>query len=123
MNVIFRNNIAYHYESFWRKSKNDDTYDSNGKKFPWPKEGDKYWTDKEQFKNKLLNTQRYLISKHKLNTSYYNNKNCLICGKKNITTGTFNLNNVIWEDGLIHYVDVHNIKPDNDFVALIYKIP
>lgn len=121
MNIIFRNNVTYHYESFWRKSKKDNTRDSNGNKFPWPKPGEKFWTDKEQFKNKLINTQKYLKEGNKFKTSGYNNKDCLLCDKKNITTGIFNLNNIIWEDGLLHYIDVHNIKPSDEFIELIYK--
>lgn len=121
MNIIYRTNIEYHYESFWRKSKNDNTRDSNGDLFPWPKEGDKYWTDKTEFKNKLLGVQKYLKSKNKFNTAVYNNKDCLLCNQKDITHGTFNLNNIIWEDGLVHYIDVHNVRPSSDFIDKIYK--
>lgn len=121
MNIIFRNNVTYYYESFWRKSKNDNTRDSNGRRFPWPKRGEKYWTDKEQFKNKLTNVQGYLKSANRFKTSNYNNKDCLLCNQKDITTGTFNLNNIIWEDGLMHYIDVHNVRPSSKFIELIYK--
>ena len=121
MNIIFRNNITYYYESFWRKSKNDNTRDSEGKLFPFPTEGNVYWTDKEQFKNKLLSSQVYLKHANKFKKSGYNNKDCLLCDQKNITTGIFNLNNIIWEDGLIHYIDVHNIRPSEKFIDLIYR--
>lgn len=121
MNTIFRGGVTYQYELFWRKSKNDDTRDSEGKRFPWPKEGEKYWTDKEQFKNKLIAVQNYLKSKHKFSENGYNNKDCLLCDAKNITTGIFNLNNIIWEDGIVHYVNIHNIRPDSKFMDNIYK--
>ena len=120
MNTIFRNNKTYQYESYWRKSKNDDQRDSKGELFPFPKEGDKYWTDKEQFKIKLIALQNYLKSKHKFNKKEYGNIDCLLCDKS-ITTGTFNLNNVIWEDGLLHYIDQHNRKPSNEFIDMVYK--
>ena len=87
----------YRYESFWRKTYNDKTKDSNGKVFPWPTEGEKYWTDKEQFLKKLIGVQNFLKGIKKFTKSEH--KDCLLCGQKNITTGTFNLNNIIWEDG------------------------
>lgn len=121
MNIIYKNNVTYRYESYWRKSKNDDTRDSEGKRFPWPKEGSKYWTDKIQFVEKLIKTEDYLLNKHKFKKGVYNNRDCLICGKKNITTGSFNLNNIIWEDGLNHYIEVHDVKPSPEFVEAIFK--
>jgi hypothetical protein len=121
MNVVYRNDVEYHYESFWRKSDDNNARDSEGNKFPWPKEGSKYWTDKDEFKNKLVSVQNYLKSKHRFNVGAFNNRDCLLCGQKNITTGTFNMNNIIWEDGLAHYIGVHNVKPSNDFVDKIYR--
>lgn len=119
MNAIFRNNTTYYYESLWRKSKDDNTRDSNGDIFPWPIEGSKYWTDKEQFKNRLQNTETYLKNNNRFDIS--NNKDCILCDKKNITTGTYNLNNIIWEDGLMHYIDIHNVKPSQKFIDTIYR--
>ena len=121
MNTIFRNSISYHYESFWRKSKKDNSTDSDGNLFPWPKEGNIYWTDKQQFKEKLIDVQNLLKNANKYDSSYFNNPDCLLCGEKNITSGVFNLNNIIWEDGLLHYIDVHNVRPSSEFVDNIYK--
>ncbi|AYV80826.1 MAG: hypothetical protein Harvfovirus7_23 [Harvfovirus sp.] len=112
----------YRYESFWRTSESEDIRDSNGVKFPFPHQGDKYWTDKEQFKTKLIGVQNYLkIMKKFKKYPEQGHKDCLLCDAKNITTGSFNLNNIIWEDGLVHYVDIHNIRPSSEFVAAIYK--
>lgn len=122
MNRVFRNKVMYRYESFWRDSETDNTRDSNGKRFPFPKIGDKYWTDKEQFKNKLVGVQNYLKTMKKFKKyPEQDHKDCLLCDAKNITTGSFNLNNIIWEDGLMHYIDVHNIRPSEEFTASIYK--
>jgi hypothetical protein len=120
MNVIYRNNTTYLYESYWRESIDSSQRDSNGKRFPFPKEGNKYWTDKEQFKNKLESVENYL-KQHDNFSNEYKNKDCLLCDAKNITSGTFNLNNIIWEDGLKHYIEVHNVKPSNIFIERIYQ--
>lgn len=116
MNTILRNNIGYQYESFWRKDKNDDIRDSNGNLFPYPEEDDKEWIDKKQFKDKLVRTENYLKDNGKFNKNSYNNKDCLLCKKKDITHGTYNLNNTIWEDGLGHYISRHNVIPSNKFI-------
>ncbi|AYV84749.1 MAG: hypothetical protein Hyperionvirus37_2 [Hyperionvirus sp.] len=122
MNRVFRNKIMYRYESFWRESEDDPKRDSNGKRFPFPQIGNKYWTDKEQFKTKLIGVQNYLKTVKKFKKyPEQDHKNCLLCDAKNITTGSFNLNNIIWEDGLIHYIDTHNVRPTNDFIEAIYK--
>lgn len=119
MNVIKHNNNIIRYESYWRSNKNDNLIDSNGLLFPYPKEGEP-WTDKFQFLERLKTVQKML----KLKNKYYlkDNKNCLLCNKQNITSGIYQINNIAWEDGLVHYIDTHNIKPSSDFIDFIYNI-
>ncbi len=119
MNVIKHNNNIIRFESYWRSNKNDNLIDSNGLLFPYPKEGEP-WTDKFQFTERLKTVQKML----KLKNKYYlkDNKNCLLCNKQNITSGIYQINNIAWEDGLVHYIDTHNIKPSSDFIDFIYNI-
>ncbi|ARF09323.1 hypothetical protein Catovirus_2_272 [Catovirus CTV1] len=119
MNIVKKNGNILRFESYWRNNQNDKSYvDSNGKLFPFPKE-ERNWTDKKQFLNRLIRICKLLKNNKKF--KHKKNKDCLLCDKKNITEGEFNLNNVIWEDGLIHYIDVHNTKPSEEFIELIYN--
>jgi len=121
MNIVFRNNVSHIYINYWRKNKNDNTRDSYGKKFPWPKvEDSRSWVIRDQFLARLEKIENYLRDRKKFNQGIYNNKDCLICHKKDITTGSFNLNNIIWEDGLAHYVKIHEIKPEPQFIDKIF---
>ena len=124
MNIVNENNKIYKYEMFWRKDKKKMTYDSNNVPFPWPKEvasdKAKKWQNKEQFINKYISTTIDLIDNGKFNR-YDKFKGCLLCDKKNVTTGYFKVNNIIWEDSLKHYVNKHNIKPSEDFIDFIFR--
>jgi hypothetical protein len=119
-NIIFRNKIYYYYECYWRTSKNDKTTDSNGNKFPWPKHNAISWSDKENFIDRLKQVENFLDSHEKIK-NVYKNKDCLLCDKKNITNGSYNLNNTIWENGLMHYINVHNTQPSDHFKNVIYS--
>ncbi len=120
MNVIKINKKLYKYESFWRNSKKKIIYDYNNDPLPWPKERD-VWQNQQSFIKKLVDVQNHLMRKKNF-ISYEKEdyKNCLICHKKKITTGLYGMNNIRWEDGLLHYVKKHNIKPSDEFLDLIF---
>lgn len=117
MNVNKKNDIEYKLEKFWRndKYKRDD----NNVLYPEPKEGT-HWAGQEQFVDRLEIIQQYVIQRNMFK-QYEHKKDCRLCDKKNITTGRFQLNRVVWEDGLKHYINVHNVKPTDDFIDFIYK--
>jgi hypothetical protein len=83
-----------------------------------PKEG-KYWTNKRYFLKKLIETEKNLNSLHKF-TVDVKNKDCLLCDMKNIATKTYKLNKTFWENSLKHYVKVHNMKPPQEYIEMIY---
>lgn len=121
MNICKIDNIRYKYESFWRSNKNKIKKDSNGELLPFPQEG-KYWYNKTFFLNKLLAVENFLKSAdkyHQYNKEDY--KDCLLCKQKNVNTGIYTLNRLRWENGLSHYVDVHNIKPSLEFCEKIFS--
>jgi hypothetical protein len=132
MNIKLRNKKKYYYESFWREKKNDYQRDLNGKSFPWPVNNLIKWSEESQFVNKLFNTQNYLKSKDKY-TEYNKNEvnidhrhkedhvDCILCDVKDIFHGIYNINNVYWRDDLSHYISVHNIRPSEEFIDIIYK--
>lgn len=123
MNVIKdNNNKIIKLESFWRSSLKSKTKDINNQLYPYPKEG-KLWTDKEQFLDKLKIVNKFLEGAKKFIKikDKLEHKNCLLCDEKNITKGYFLENNILWEEGLYHYIETHNIKPTYDFIDFIYQ--
>lgn len=120
MNVIKIHNKAYKYESLWRPSKKDKVYDYDNNLLPYPTEG-KEWQNRIAFINKLNSIQKHIIRTDDY-TQYdrHEYKDCLLCGKKNITKGVFELGQIRWEDGLKHYIDVHKIKPSVEFIDFIF---
>ncbi len=127
MNIVKIHNKTYKYESFWKESKNKNFRDSKNNTFPWPIAEKNKWQNQEMFETKLLDTQNIIKNKNqfkkykKNDIDYEKRKDCLICGKKDITTGMFGLNNIRWEDGLLHYISVHNIKPSYKFIDAIFR--
>jgi hypothetical protein len=122
MNIIKKGNVTYKYEFYWRDNKNDKTYDSGGKILMWPIASDKKWPDMDIFLKHLEFSQEIFIDKNKfkkVDKKYH--KNCLICGKKNIVTGHFMVNGMMWDDGMVHYIKKHNIKPSEEFIDYVYR--
>lgn len=119
MNIIIKNNIRYKYIFFWKANKTSRKLDSQGKSFPFPKEG-KYWTNKKSFLSKLINVEQFLDNKRRFRY-IVTNSNCLLCDNKNIATKTYRLNKFFWEDSISHYIKIHNIKPPKEFIEMIYN--
>ena len=125
MNILKKeNNKIIKLESYFESEKNSKTKDDLDNKFPYPIEG-KFWTDKEQFLDKLIKVEKFIL----FTKDFYNLENpekCVLCyekEKKNITvsTGYYSLNDIIWKNSLIHYILHHNIKPSNEFIDFIYQ--
>ena len=114
MNVIVYKNVKYNYFGLFRDNKNKKEYDSENNIIHFPIEG-KNRSDKQQFMNRLINVQEHITSNE------IDKKDCVICGKKNIITKMFKLNKKLWNDGYIHYIEKHNIKPIDSFMDLIYN--
>jgi hypothetical protein len=125
MNILKKeNNKIIKLESYFKDSKNDKTKDDLDNEFPYPKEG-KFWTDKEQFLDKLVKIEKFIL----FNKNFYNfekPEKCLLCNEKEnkdiiVSTGYYSLNDIIWKNSLIHYILHHNIKPSNEFIDFIYQ--
>jgi len=125
-NDILINKKKYKSQNIWRLKKSDELRDINDKLFPFPKEGN-IWTSKKIFIERLKYIQNLIEQKVSHNKKYkqifYKDKiNCLLCHKKIVSTKQYMLDEYIWEDGLIHYIDIHNIKPDEDFIDFIFDL-
>lgn len=121
MRTIKLGNKIYRYESFWRSSITSRTLDYNGKVLPYPKINIK-WQGRNLFLGKLILAQKNLKKKGKfIEYEKEEFKNCLICGKKNVTKILYDVNRTRWEDGLVHYIEEHKIKPSDEFIDIIFK--
>lgn len=128
MNTIIINKIPYKYEGLWRDSQKSNIVDSNGKLLPWPKSKleTKEFSDKDIFIDVLLDVQHKLENSknfifYKKNDHNHYHKDCLICHKKNITSGFYNVNNIRWPDSYKHYINKHNVIPTDEFIDYIYR--
>jgi hypothetical protein len=116
-NSIIKNNKEYKLEKIWRSEKNDYARDSKGEIFPFPKKGSK-WAGEQTVLNRLNSIDEYLNLKKKYEL-YEEPKDCLLCDEKNVTTRRYDFMNVMWEDGLKHYIDKHNVEPSTQFKEFI----
>jgi hypothetical protein len=114
------NNNEYKLEKIWRTDKNAKNKDSKGMKFPYPNENNK-WSGQCDFIERLKTVNDYLLTNPKHYDIYTEKLNCLLCDKKHVTTLRFRYNDVMWEDGLMHYIDKHNIEPTLSFKKFIYN--
>lgn len=133
MNEVIINNVVYKLESHWRCSKRDKSVDMRGNLFPYPKHK-QLWENYENFVDKLMliqdtidsiNTKNNFTEKELTNSDSECN-DCLLCDKKNIVTKRYILKNkYVWDDGLIHYITTHGIRPSDEFIRVVYdyKIP
>lgn len=117
-NIVVIKNKEYNLEKVWKPSVSSKKVDVNNKSFPFPSQGTE-WGDKIQFINKLLYVEEILNRLSKW-TRYKTPNNCLLCGKQGVSTKRYIYKNVIWEDGLSHYISVHNIEPSSAFKTFIY---
>ncbi len=118
-NVLIQNNHEYRLEKVWRKKKNDYTHDSKGNLYPYPIPGTP-WADKKTFIDRLTLLNQFLDLKKKYQL-YDEPIDCLICKKKNVTTKLYKYDDTMWQDGIIHYMEKHNIEPSLQFKQLIYN--
>ncbi len=120
-NVLITNNKEYKLEKVWRKKKTDYSRDSKGNLFPFPvpSASPNNWTDKKTFIERLKALNGYLDLKNKFEL-YDHPLSCLLCDKKDITTKRYIHDETMWENGLIHYMDIHNIEPSIEFKQKIY---
>lgn len=120
-NTIMLNNEIYYLEKIWRIHKNDKTKDINGKIHPFPKHENTIGPEQNNIIERLKLINIYFETK-KIYTMYDKPKNCLLCDDKNVSTKQYTYNNIIWDDGLLHYISKHNINPSIQFKQFIFGI-
>lgn len=111
----------YNLIGIWKKSKSDNSVDSNGQSFAFPTNG-KIWTGSEQFIKRLKDVQEYISkyeSKKKI-LSKTQESNCLLC-KNKVSKTRYIIENYVWDSSLIHYVEKHYYEPHRDFIDKIFN--
>jgi len=121
INEIMINSKIYKLVCAWRRSKQDKSRDIRGRLFPFPKNKEnKVWSGQEQFLIRLQEIEDHLDHKSKsIKLNKYNN--CLICSESKITTKRYIINNYVWDNGLKHYIEKHNIKPNEEFIEKVFN--
>lgn len=119
-NVIIINNKEYNLEKIYRQYKNDTSKDANDKLYPYPKEGN-IMPNKDNFLERLNNLNKILENKKKF-YNYSKKYDCLLCGKKDVSSRRYYHNRVMWEDSLYHYVDKHNVDINVMFKDYLFTL-
>ena len=109
MNTIINNGNKVNYINLWKNGK-----DANGIKFPTPKQNKNKWANQSLFETNLN-----LLEKMSTRKKYSAPKDCKLCSEKNITTGIYSFKNVVWENGLSHYIKKHNTSVPKEFKKYI----
>lgn len=118
MNVININGNKYLYESYWKKNAEfNKLKDLNNVEFPNPMPTNQNW-DNSKFIKKLNIVES--LSKYEEYSKHKQNNRCLLCGYKENCKLFTNLN-IRWESILTHYINIHNIKPSNEFIDFIFN--
>lgn len=112
-NTLIEASNEYKLEKVWRSKKSDKSRDSNGELYPYPKEGSK-WPDKSVIIDRIVDIC-HMLDEKKRYAEYDKPKDCLLCDVRNVTTKKYRYSNFMWEDGLAHYVERHNIEPSIQF--------
>jgi hypothetical protein len=78
------------------------------------------WYNEDIFSSKIISIQKFLNHK-----SQYEKlkqcKDCLLCNKKCISKKKYSLYNFSWDDGIIHYITEHHLKPPDNFTEKIFR--
>lgn len=121
-NTIKIGNRIFKYESYWNKS-GEDTTDYHNNPFPSPETRvNPKWYMRDLFVEKLKKVEHYLHEHKKfIKYSHTEQKNCQICDKL-VATGLYTVNNIRWENSLLHYITIHNIKPSDPFIDVIFRL-
>ena len=115
MNTIIKKKNKATYINLWHAGT-----DSLGKKFPKPKNNKHRWKKQALFEENFNFLEQ--MSEYK---KYKSPKHCKLCKEKNITKGVYYHNDIMWEDGLSHYVTKHNVnvpKKFRDYVTNMQNI-
>lgn len=118
MNLEIKNNKKFYYVDKWNTS-GKIKRDSEGNEYPTPVES-LSWSNEHFFTEKLKNFEDYLLKK---NSTFITDerRDCILCGKKNISNYAYYYSNIIWDEGLMHYITVHHIKPPSKFIRFIFE--
>lgn len=117
INEILIDGKIYKLICIWRNSKSDESKDIKGKLFPFPK-NENSWSSQNQFVERLKDVQTYLQKK---NPQKQKCVECLLCDKKCIRSTRFSIGNYVWDSNLVHYIEIHNIKPPEEFIERIWN--
>lgn len=112
------NNKTYKYQTWRSNTKSSD--DSKNMSVKRTQKQKHKWQNKSNFIEQLTYIESFLDKRANYNNQY-EKVNCDICDKKNIKTKIYTVDKIMWDDGLLHYINKHDLKPDNYFIDKIFK--
>lgn len=86
--------------------------------FPTPVAREKPWKGKRDFTNALIRLETAIEEKKVGNTVVKGANKCQMCGETRGGT-EYQYNEWRWPESLLHYVQLHNVKPDQEFIDYV----
>ena len=121
VNEILIDGKVYKLECIWKKNKLDNSKDMKGNPYPYPTQGTA-WAGQYQLIDRLYEVEDYLKNNNKyIELDEKKCMDCILCKEQCIITIRYNIGQFIWDDGLTHYIKVHNIKPSSEFIDKIFN--
>jgi hypothetical protein len=99
-------------EGFWRLSESIESGILHAD-LPFPIAQKQSWENRDIFLSKLVHKES--IAKK---IAYRGYSSCRLCNKRNGYL-EYEYGGWRWPEGLSHYVEEHNVKPSDDFIAFI----
>jgi hypothetical protein len=119
-NVEFNNKIYKGQLLFKNNFFGENDYKENS--FILPKE-QKKWNSQNFFIKRIKKINNLIDFKKPDNIIKFDkSQNCLLCNKKNISNKFYILDNFIWDENIVHYIEKHNVKPNDEFLDFIFNL-
>lgn len=115
MNTVSRGKKVVKIEGYW-----DDSSKVDINKIPYkmPKEFKDNWPSRELFVAKLKKIEQLLTIKKQFIIDDTYDK-CLIDSSHELKHGFYQLDKIRWAGSLMHYIEVHKVKPSDEFINFI----
>jgi hypothetical protein len=102
-----------HTEGYW--------YSTQEPQYPKPIAVDEPFEDKQAIVDAMKKLEKDIYLHKKGNIVYFKGFSTCRCCKEINGTVEYTYKNWKWPEGLIHYVEVHNIRPSDEFIENVLK--
>lgn len=115
MNTVSRGKKIIKIEGYWNDS---SKVDINQNPYKMPVKSAENWAGRDIFIAKLKKIEKLLSLKNQFIKEDTKNK-CLIDSLHELNQGFYQLDKIRWAGSLLHYIEIHKVKPSDEFINFI----